>query len=94
MTRLIKCCPHQATKSAVSSNNPKSSSLVTFVLIIMIQHALHDQQKLHVTKVTSVIETVQLRIPHSFIKTSSVKNDVIGEIRIDMRKCFQILGRI
>ena len=74
MTRLIKCCPHQATKSAVSSNNPNSSSLVTFVLIIMIQHALHDQQKLHVTKVTSVIETVQLRIPHSI-----VHHDVIGQ---------------
>lgn len=60
----------------------------------MIQHALHDQQKLHVTKVTSVIETVKLQIPNSFIMTSSVKNDVIGEIQKDMRKCFQILGRI
>ena len=47
-----------ATKSAVSSNNPKPSSIVTLVLIIMIQHALHDQQNLYVTKVTSALETV------------------------------------
>ena len=54
-TRLIICCPYQATKSAVSSNNPKSSSIVIFVLIIVIRHNFQNtSQKLPMTEITTL----------------------------------------